>query len=374
MLKKPKSKAETFLWCLIAFYSVLLVVRAITRADDFIVFYNVARGFWSGVSPYDVKTYGNMLFKYPPWLLPLFLPFSVFPLIMARVLWGLLEVVCLLFVVRELKRFKVSDLALNIIFLMSAGLMINQARSAQLSLIFLALAFLAQKSARLWFLAVFGFSAKLLTLFPFISEVFSKRFYKRLPGVALLFVVLSTPLVFLTYSGHLSSFVSDWVFAMFKSGSLSQGVSGIVSFTSREAQGLPSFLIRVFAWSETDIKYVLWSVFLSVAFVAIFGFLVFKRWPAHLRWWGWVALTPLVQPLAWFHFYLLTIPVAALLVQKLLQYKKQYHIINFFLAYSLVTLVSEKTMGAFGHQLEMLSVKSWGVLWILSYTTFEDSH
>ena len=74
---------------IVAWLAIVLIARTVERGDDFQVFYRVAQRFWDGVRPYDQITYGNMVFKYPPWILPFFLPFGFLDLATAKMIWGL---------------------------------------------------------------------------------------------------------------------------------------------------------------------------------------------------------------------------------------------------------------------------------------------
>ena len=359
--------SRNLLFALIAFYSVLFVVRAVVRGDDFVVFYNVAKGFWSGVSPYSVEQYGNMVFKYPPWYLTAFLPFSLLPKVAAQVLWGLLEALGLCFTVHCLrKKFKIDDGVLLLVFLLSAGLMINQARAAQLSILFLAAAFLSKQSYKSWLFTTFLFSSKLLTLFPFLGESLSRGFFKKSSVLALVFVVFSLPVLIVIYDGDGAMLVHDWLKAMFDSGSMAKQGVGVVSFVSREAQGFPSLVLRLFDLNESFYP-VIFSILASFAFLVAFGFLISKKLNPDDHWWVWLSLTPLLQPLAWFHFFLLVIPFVSFQLNRYWQKKHKFDFCMFTALFLLVTVVSEKTMGQFGHNLEMLSIKSWGVLLMLLY-------
>jgi hypothetical protein len=71
-------KTFIFLACFVG--AVALVRDTGAQGQDFEVFWRSARALFTGVSVYDVARDGAMVFKYPPWVVPFFLPFAVFPL------------------------------------------------------------------------------------------------------------------------------------------------------------------------------------------------------------------------------------------------------------------------------------------------------
>lgn len=398
--------------------AIIIGTRTISRGDDFKVFWNVARGWREGVSPYDFSRFGNMLFKYPPWWLPPFLPLGWMRLATAKAVWGAIEGLSLIsFVRRSHTRLGVSEWSLLIVLWAGFGILGIHGLVGQISLPLLAIALWAMPGPEGWrtsgiaqpIAVAFAFSAKVVTLFPLVGVVLDHP--KRLRIVAasaLAAAALSLPLLTKVYGGigpeAFARLFADWSHAMFSG---TTGVNSVrIGFTTREAQGFPSLLLRYFPGAdETKPAHVLAAVAVCFAGVAaLWRWLSSYRWgrnrfapgadgaggyvgmvsgtkPIDLaalridarglsgveKWVGWLALTPVVQPLAWFHFYVFAFPVAFVAVDR-----------SFFpvggrkppLARRMACVVgllflgaiTEKTLGSAGLALEMLSIKSWGVL------------
>lgn len=360
------------LCAIVAWFAIMLVARTISRGDDFIVFYRVAQRFWDGVRPYDQVTYGNMVFKYPPWVLPYFLPFGFVDLTTAKTVWGLVEAASLVAVVVRVHRgfggFPGVRPGVQALFLlMLFALFGNHGMTGQITLLVLALAVWADPlrgSFLKFFFLSLALSAKVTTLFPMVHAVRRRRFGSAAIGVALLFVLLSLPIYFKSYDLRYGFMREEWVAAMFSG---TDDVNSVrIGFTTREVQGLPSLLMRKTGLDEKQPVHVLFSTFLSVVLVGG-GWLWFsRRLSTSAQWLGWIALLPAVQPLAWFHVFLFGYPLLAIGAELALKESRResrnWRFAGFVVCGLLMGAVTAKTMGALGNELELCSVKLWGLL------------
>jgi hypothetical protein len=360
-----KSKWHWLLAGVVLFFAVILITRTLSRGDDFLVFYRVTQGFWSGISPYDVSLYGNMVFKYPPWILPFFLPLGLFSVWPAKLMWGLVQAFSLIFIVQAMDQKARVTPWIQIIFLgLFFGVIGIHGMVGQISLPLLALAIALDPrlamSRRMVFLA-WAFSSKIVTLFPLMDPVMKRSDRFRLVSASIvLCIFLTLPILTVSYKGEIWTMAHDWLHAMFSGTETLQSVR--IGFTSREAQGLPGFLIRVFHLDETERLHVMGSVLLSV--LVTFGFWKYfsRTLNSRDRWWGWLALTPVVQPLAWFHFFIFAYPVLVVGSYRAWMKKDYLRFSLTIFAGVLVGAITQKTLGELGLALEMLSVKSWGVI------------
>ncbi|MBS1961287.1 MAG: DUF2029 domain-containing protein [Bdellovibrionales bacterium] len=357
---------------IVVWYAVVLITRTVARGDDFQVFYRVAQRFWDGVRPYDQVTYGNMVFKYPPWILPFFLPFGFLDLATAKVLWGFVEAASLVAIVTRLHRGfgdfpGVRPAVQSLFLLMLFALFGSHGMTGQITLVALALAVWAdpvRSSFRRFFFLSVALSAKLTSLFPMIHAVRRKKIFATTVGVGLLFVLLSLPIYFKSYGGHYGSLRDEWTSAMFSG---TQDVNSVrIGFTTREVQGLPSFLLRKGGLDERQPVHVLFATFLSLVAIggawAWFG----RRLPPLAQWIGWLALLPAVQPLAWFHVFLFVYPLlvlgAEIAIRENRRETRRWRFAGFVACGLLVGAITAKTMGPLGSELELASVKLWGTL------------
>lgn len=348
----------------------VLISRTLSRGDDFLVFYRVAQGFWEGKTPYDVSIYGNMVFKYPPWILPFFLPFGFLPVTLAKIAWGVVQALSLLFVIARLDgRYQIAPRLQTLFLLVFFGVIGIHGLVGQVTLSMLALALaidpISASLSRFSWLA-WAFSTKVLTLFPLVQGLRRKDLIRAAVFVLAIFSALSLPLLAKSYGFDVRALIGDWLHSMFSG---TEAVNSVrIGFTTREAQGLPSLLLRKLSLDEANRTHLLACIFAS--FAAVTGFWVWRSRKLSLadQWLGWVALTPVVQPLAWFHFYIFAYPLIVVGANRA-WIRRDIPVFSLYLASAfLIGAITEKTMGEVGLALEMWSVKSWGVL--LAVTVF----
>jgi hypothetical protein len=368
-----RSRIEFFVLIgVVLWFSIMLVARTITRGDDFIVFYRVAQRFWDGVRPYDQVTYGNMVFKYPPWILPFFLPFGFVDLTTAKTLWGLIEVASLVAIIVRLHRGVgnfpgVRPWVQSVFLLTFFGLFGSHGMTGQITLLVLALAVWAdpvRSSFRRFFFLSVAMSAKLTSFFPMAYSVRRRNLAGTGLGVAILCVLLSLPIYIKSYDRHFGLMREQWVEAMFSG---TQDVNSVrIGFTTREVQGLPSFLLRKGGLDEKQPVHVLFATFFSVVLIGGGWLWLSRRLPKSAQWLGWLALMPAVQPLAWFHVFLFAYPLfvvgAELALRENRQDTRRWLFAGFAVCALMIGAVTSKTMGALGSELELSSVKLWGLL------------
>ncbi len=356
----------------VLWFSIMLAARTITRGDDFLVFYRVAQRFWDGVRPYDQVTYGNMVFKYPPWILPFFLPFGVVDLTTAKTLWGLIEVGSFVAIVVRLHRGfgnfpGVRPWVQSAFLLTFFGLFGSHGMTGQITLLVLALAVwsdpVRSSFLRFFFLSV-AMSAKLTSFFPMAYSVRRRNFAPTALGVAAICMLLSLPIYFKSYDRRFGLMREEWVSAMFSG---TQDVNSVrIGFTTREVQGMPSFLLRKGGLDEKQPVHVLFATLLSVVLIGGVWIWISRRLPKSAQWLGWIALMPAVQPLAWFHVFLFAYPLfvvgAELALRENRRDTRKWLFAGFCVCALMIGAVTSKTMGALGSELELASVKLWGLL------------
>ena len=356
----------------VLWFGIMLVARTLSRGDDFLVFHKVAQRFWDGVRPYDQVTYGNMVFKYPPWILPFFLPFGFVDLTTAKFVWGLIEAASLVAIVVRIHRgfagFPEVRPGVQALFLLILFALVgNHGMTGQITLLVLALAIWAdplRSSFRRFFFLSVALSAKVTTLFPLAHSVRRKNFLQSGLGVAVLFTLLSLPIYLKSYDRRYGLMREEWTAAMFSG---TQDVNSVrIGFTTREVQGLPSLLLRKADLDEKQPVHVLFATLLSVVIIAGAWIWFSRGLPASVQWLGWVALLPAVQPLAWFHVFLFGYPLlvvgAEIALREARRETRRWRFAGFVFCALLMGAVTAKTLGALGGELELCSIKLWGLL------------
>lgn len=363
------AKSSIFLYTVWTVLSVLTLHRGIAFSDDFEVFWRSANALLAGEPVYSVETFGNMVFKYPPWILPPFVPFALLPLEAAKWVWGFFNAGLLLFIIQFLRnRAAISAGVLAPTLLAYGGLLLVHAMVGQITLVLLAI-YLAgfevftkpeKRTVPRWALLVWGASAKIFTVFPLLALASARRDLKPLAVTAVILLALAFPVIVLSYGGDAAVFMEEWIHSVFSGTRTIEGKT--IGFMTRELQGIPPFLMRVLDLSEEDRSHILSTTLVSFFGAAFAWKFASRKMPPLERWIGWIALTPLVQPLSWFHFFLLTLPLAAVTLQKAWTISRTRLFPLSVIGVVLITAVTQKTLGSVGFELEMLSVKTWGVL------------
>jgi len=356
----------------VAWYSIMLIARTVSRGDDFMVFYRVAQRFWDGVRPYDQVTFGNMVFKYPPWILPFFLPFSLVDVVTAKVIWGVIEAASLIFIVRRAHQGfgglpPVRPAVQVFLLLVLFGLFGSHGLTGQITLPMLAVAIAIdplRASFSRFTILVAALSAKATSVFPLFHALNRKRLAMSVFGTAAVFFVLSLPIYVKSYDRHYGAMRDEWVSAMFSG---TQDVNSVrIGFTTREVQGLPSLLLRKAGFDEQKPSHVLFTTVFSFGFLAGAWAWLSRKRSATVRWVGWIALMPAVQPLAWFHVFLFAYPLLAFagelaFLENRIDSRRE-RVVGLAVCALLIGAVGAKTMGELGNQLELASIKLWGLL------------
>jgi hypothetical protein len=350
----------------VLYYCAMMTGRTLSRGTDFMVFYDVASRFWDGIRPYDIEAYGNLVFKYPPWILPAFLPFGFFEAKVAKFLWGVVQSISLIFVVHRFsKEDRVPDGLQAFTLLLFFGVFGLQGMLGQISLPLLALALACRPlSERLkpGVLLAWGLSAKIFSVFPLIFVLWKRRDrWRWLFASIAAFVALSLPMCLVSYASDPVRMVKEWVIACFSG--VENKSRGLVEFTNREAQGLPSLFFRQFEWDQENRWLVITLVIGCFITVALLWAVLSKRLDERTQWYGWLALMPVVQPLGWIHFFVFAYPLAISILSREWSARRRLPFATAALAVVLIAAVTEKSFGkGFGGFLESWSVKSIGVL------------
>ena len=368
MESKTSSQVEIrILQIVLLIYFVMIPIRTWIFGDDFEVFWFAARDLFAGSRIYSVESYGNMVFKYPPWTLPVFIPFAALPLSTAKIIWGWVQSFSLVFVVRWLGRRGARTGVVTVLLVLFSGVILVHANVGQITLPLLAISLGTEsvytQHERGWRFSLLSWTlgSKIFSAFPLLGLHWRNRLTLRavLRTTALL-ILLSLPVAWLSYRLNLHLLMREWIDALFS------GTQGIharkIGFTTRECQGLPSFILRVFQLNEENRTHLLLSI-LGPAAVLFTGWKIStKSLSRSDQWLALLALTPLIQPLAWFHFFWMVFPVGVFAIDRALSARNRIALFVGSVGLVLVAAVTQKTLGSLGYAMEMASVKSWGTL------------
>lgn len=343
-------------FCGLAGFVALVAMVRDTRyqGQDFEVFWRAGRAIREGLPLYDLARDGAMVFKYPPWIGALFVPFSLIDLEWAKWLWGLTQALSLVYVLRwTIQR---SDSWIRVILAAFAfwGIWAVHALDGQISLPILALVLFSygSDSAAAVSTSLLALSTKIFTGIAVLGlgkRLKNAKGWFFAAGTALL---LSLPA--LVNDGGVGSLFNSWK---------SAATSGKDAFgwkvIGRDNQGIPALLIRL-TGTENGSADLLFSVLSILVLGAVWIQSVRRKGldaTANLA--GWLALAAICHPLAWFHSFVFVFPACGLALGRA---RKAIELAVGFLAVICVGLITEKTLGAVGFAAEQMSIKSIGAL------------
>lgn len=354
--------------------AIALVRDTAYQGQDFEVFWLAARAILDGISPYRLESQGGMIFKYPPWILPAFLPFAFFSLEAARWLWGFCEIFSLFFVVFFL--FK-KGISFRLLFFLSAlfwGIWAVHALDGQVELPLLALCLWAWKKRKERFpflVLVWALTAKVFTVFALLGLRRNDWTIGKLIFLLITLTTLTLPALWITPEKTGLILVQDWMSAAGSGGEMLAGEK----VRGRENQGLPALIMRLLIVPAADFRWDL-LVFTVLALVSGFCWIKFtKHLPDEERWFGSLALSAALHPLAWIHLFVFTFPLVATAVSYRFPFSRTTdqlvqcsgaelleRRVLLFIGISFITVISRNTLGTWGLWLELASVRALGVI------------
>jgi len=347
--------------------AISLVRTTAAQGHDFLVFWNGAHNVLSGLPLYSILRDGGSVFKYPPWIIPFFFPFTLLSPDTAKWVWGLLEIASLIAIVRWL----ISDLEIPWktwcpLLICYWGLWIVHAFDGQIALPMLALAlhlvsaelhFTYRFSFRLFFL-VCALSTKIFTGIPLLSLKWNRKSISAILWITLILSVLSLPALWNETHHSPLSLLHSWSEAATSGGKLLDASQ----LRGRLNPGFPGFALRLLHIPASQSNADLIATVLFAASIGSAWAWMSRRLPHKIRWVGWLAITPMVHPLPWWHLFVFTFPLANVTLMKSVLNRNIPARILCVLGIFLICLSTEKLFGSFGVFLELNAAKSWGTL------------
>ncbi len=359
---------------------ILMWINTAKNGPDFAVYWKSVRLMLEGEPLYSVARDGIMVFKYPPWIAPFFIPFSLMSFDGARVAWGAIEFFSLLALSDwVIRKAHVGAQTASFVMLLFLGIWQVHAFNGQVSLPIAALSvWLFEMSdiqgSRKSFRSVAGkvglflaLSTKIVSLFPLLGYL---RPYLKLR------VILICPAVLITLSQLIFCFSKESWIEVLRSWATAMGpgvhpVTGepLITVSGREAQGLVSGLFKVFNLPYNATALIAACTLVVAAVLAWAWSSRSKNIGAREQFAGWLALGVTAQPLAGFHAFAMAFPLAVIAMDRAWKSRERRTIGFSLFGVLAISVMTQKTMGSLGSVLEMISIKSLGVLilcWVIS--------
>ncbi len=377
---KIKALEKSIHWIIALIFGMIMIRTTIPNGHDLTVYYVAAKEAFSPDGIYSLARDGNLVFKYPPWIVPFFFPFSFFSLPIAKGIWGFVQAISLLYSVRVLEQNQNSPWTISVVLLFFAPLWVIHSYAGQVALPMMALCLVFRKvyteneRGWRWIGLVTVLSSKIFSMAPLFGFRFKKKEWPLYFKTILFWGLLTTP--FILHSGV--ELFSDWVNAL-QSGKPIDGFIGHagmidVSPLSRDSQGIPSFILKKFGGNPYS-GVLVGTISVSVAvFLSLIWSLSAKKIERHKQWLGWIALIALVHPLSGFYSFVLVFPLSVTALDSVIKSRSPTGIFLCLLGLVALTAITQKTLGGtVGGYLENLCIKSWGVLLIAFVMVWFDS-
>ncbi|MGK5083197.1 hypothetical protein WDW37_07805 [Bdellovibrionota bacterium FG-1] len=346
-------------------------------AEDFHVYWKAAHIWLAGGNPYAFTTEDHgFVFKYPPWILPLFLPIGALSWEAARHSWFGIEVLCLAYTLFWCVHQGVPRRLACFVGCLFWWMIHAHFAAGQFTLILLTAslwaypadlrpqdpATLQQGTGFREGLLAWVLSAKVFSLFT-LGGIW-RRFLRPAPWLwASLIVITSHAILVLvswkTGQQSLTQYYRD--FSMAASSGGSQLGAEIVR--GQGNHGLTALILRTLKVSSLSAT----ADIVTAGSLALILGTLWQRNSARLteaeRWAGWIALALIVHPLAWHHSFVLAYPLCTLAVARAVKIGNRRLIAIAILGTCCIGIFIPQVLGkTLVKPLELAGIKSWGVI------------
>lgn len=364
-----------------------LLHAAVINSMDMRVYWRAVSLWLAGQNPYAFFAADQgFVFKYPPWSLPAFLPFAPLSETIAEIFWALVLIFSILYAIRWVMRAGVSTRAAIGAAAALWWIWLAHASSGQFTVFLLLISLwafprrpLAKNSRRPadlssslpapapppWKTALLAYFLSfkvfpLIQLFGVARAVFRPKVIAL--GLALLAATETTALLVLHRPLSLESLL--WIHQQWAAAAASGGQElPLEVIRGRDNLGFTALVARALSIPVTATH---WDSWIAVVLGAVLGVLWHRssrKLPFPDRWVGWIGVGLVIQPLAWNHSFVLAYPICALALGRAFEKKARLPRILAGLGVTFVGLMVWQIWGmSVIRPLELLSIKSWGVL------------
>jgi len=334
---------------------------------DFHVYWKAAQAWvGQGVSPYlyDASDRG-FVFKYPPWILPFFLPFGFLSNEVSKLLWAAIELFCLFYSVRRLVTFGVSPKAAILSAALFWWIWLGHIYSGQFTMILMASALWAMpgksSSGKLALLGVI-FTTKVFSLVTLLGR--AREYFRWKPiaaGIGLLIGLHAIVYAVFALHGHWvapGELYHQWMQAASSGGQ----ELGTYVVRGQMNHGFTAGILRAF---HVDAKSTTVDYEVALALAAFFSLLwgwTSQRLSSLETWVGWLGVGLITHPLAWHHSFVMAYPLCAVSLDRAIRSQDRRLVALSVLGICCIGIFIPNLLGmTLTTPLELVSIKSWGV-------------
>lgn len=304
------------------------------------------------------------VFKYPPWVLAIFLPFGFLPEAVAKLLWGLIQIGLIAYSYRWVQE-RVEKPRVGFWVLASFWFIFAyHALAGQMTLAILAVSLWAMNGilkgrVSSHFGALFFLTSKIFPVFSWVGFRLTLRTHLRaglISGAALLALCS-------LFSWICMSSLNPWDLLRTWIDAAGSSSTQLTAETTRgwRNQGFPAIFGRILSDRGGVQSWDIPITLLSYLGLGLAWMKSSKRLSEATQWAGWLGLAAAIHPLSWFHSFVLSYPLAAFSIDQAWTSRNRLRIAVAIFGVFCITLFT-KVWGPMGVAAELASVKSLGTL------------
>lgn len=355
---------------------IVLALGAIKRTfhdsqlndEDFHVYWQAASHWLAGTNPYAFTAADQgFVFKYPPWLLPLFIPIGLLSFETARVVWYFVELFSVAYAVLWCVRNGVARRLAVFVAFVFWWMFHAHFSAGQFTLVLLVAALWAypkpgtRSGFREAWLTYF-LSAKVFSLYT-LAGIY-KRFLKPGPWLTGIALFVAAHAVLLSVSWHTGGAGLVGMYRDFMLAAASGGAElGAIIVRGQGNHGLTALVLRTLGVNSLSfvadaLTSAVLACVLGVIWARVSGILTDAE-----RWTGWIGIGLIVHPLAWHHSFVLAYPLCALSLQRCFATGRRGLVLASLLGACCIGIFIPQVLGkTLVRPLELAGIKSWGVI------------
>lgn len=377
-VRKISSHWIPVLFTLLLTAGVIRLFRAAEiDSQDFRVYWKATHLWFQGSFPYQILASDQgFVFKYPPWMLPLFSPLGWLGFDFSKAIWACLELGAIVYSFFWLIQNGISRrVALGVVALFWY-IWLAHLYAGQVTLFLLVAALWAMTpshtpSTKAFknFCVGFLFTAKVFSTYSLVG-IWRKLLQPRVILYGVLAFVVSNGLLLLKIHSTGQPLASTWIHLY--QGWVQAAGSGSAELGAEVVRGTGNhgFTAAILRWMDPHAQSLHLDLMVSLSLALGLGFL----WSLSIRscrfalsplqqWAGWLAFGVIVHPLAWHHSFVLAFPLCAFSLEASLQTRKRSLISLSLLGICLIGILVPQVVGkTLVRPFELLSNKSWGVV------------
>jgi hypothetical protein len=365
---------------------IVLAIAALKRtfvdaenyAEDFHVYWKAANTWLHGGNPYAFTAQdAGFVFKYPPWILPLFLPFGAMEWEWARRAWFVVEVACVQYILRWVIRHGVSRSLAATVACLFWWLTHGHFAAGQFTLVLTCVALwswpagiregdpqtLTQGNGFREGALAFIFSAKVFSLFSLLG--IRRRYFRLGPWVWCIGMVTLAHGLLIAVARHAGNSMSivDYYRSFMLAATSGGAELGAEIVRGQGNHGFSALILRTLQVDSTSFAC---DALTSLIVVAVLGIL-WERYARGLtsaeHWAGWLGIGLVAHPLAWHHSFVLAYPLCALAIAGSHRVKDRKLIAMAWFGTCCIGIIVPQVVGkTIVKPLELGGMKSWGVV------------